>query len=204
MSRDENSNCYLDTTSVTTSLSSSLSFLFFDSSWSMTCINAARYAASLLYPWHVNNASAAPHRWTPRRRNFHRRVRSQQWAMIELFLQVNRSYGVKRFFAVSKLFRIVIGDREDVYLTGRRCYYEKKKKKKKKKWEQTSNYHYDRKYLLNSFAMKNLPGHYIYGKNFVIWDIVIFFFFFFSCCLTVEKWTRTLKMNILYVTFNKW
>ena len=132
MSRDENSNCYLDTTSVTTSLSSSLSFLFFDSSWSMTCINAARYAASLLYPWHVNNASAAPHRWTPRRRNFHRRVRSQQWAMIELFLQVNRSYGVKRFFAVSKLFRIVIGDRKDVYLTGRRCYYEKKKKKKKK------------------------------------------------------------------------
>ena len=55
----------------------------------------------------------------------------------------------------------------------------REKKKKKKKWEQTSNYHYDRKYLLNSFAMKNLPGHYIYGKNFVIWDIVIFFFFFF-------------------------
>lgn len=65
-------------------------------------------------------------------------MRSQQWATIELFLQVNRSWvqGEAIFFAVSKLFRIVIGGRKEEHLTGRRRYYDKKKKKRgeKKNW----------------------------------------------------------------------
>lgn len=63
--------------------------LFFFTLWPMTCTYAAGHGASSLYSQHVNNASTAPHRIAARR-NFHRRVSSQQWTMIELFLRVNR------------------------------------------------------------------------------------------------------------------